>query len=75
MEHFYQKKKTEKKMEEKKSLKILHFNDVYDISEDEKNHVCGGIARFASAMQAHKKKDPNTVILFSGDLWSPSRRN
>jgi 5'-nucleotidase len=60
-------------MEAEKKLTILHFNDVYDISEG-KDHVCGGIARFAAAMQAQKTKEPNTVVLFSGDLWSPSRR-
>lgn len=55
-------------------LKILHFNDVYDICEKD-NHHCGGIARFAGAMNQHKEKDQDTVILFAGDLWSPSKRN
>lgn len=55
-------------------LKILHFNDVYNISHDPKNQICGGIARFATKMQEIKKENPETVILFSGDLWSPSRR-
>lgn len=41
-------------MEADKQLTILHFNDVYDISEDD-NHLCGGVARFAAALQNHKK--------------------
>ena len=53
-------------------LKILHFNDVYDICEKDSHH-CGGIARFAGAMKQHKEKDPDAVILFAGDLWSPSK--
>lgn len=57
-----------------KELKILHFNDVYNISDDAKNEVCGGIARFAAKMQEIKEENPETVVLFSGDLWSPSRR-
>jgi len=55
-------------------LKIIHFNDVYDICEKNSHH-CGGVARFAGAMFQHKEKDPDVVILFSGDLWSPSKRN
>ena len=60
-------------MEAEKKLTIIHFNDVYDISEDD-NEICGGVARFAAAMKNQKEVDPNAVILFSGDLWSPSRR-
>lgn len=62
------------KSEDKKRLKILHFNDVYNISHDPNNEVCGGISRFAAKLKEIKKKNPDTVILFSGDLWSPSRR-
>ena len=60
---------------ENKTLKIIHFNDVYNITENEKSEVCGGVARFAAKMDQIKKEHPETVILFSGDLWSPSKGN
>lgn len=61
-------------MQEQKTLKILHFNDVYDITEDQSNRICGGAARFVRKFLDIKKENPETLVLFSGDLWSPSRR-
>jgi len=58
----------------KTPLKIVHFNDVYDVTEDSKSYICGGVARFASKIKQIKDKDPSSIVLFSGDLWSPSRR-
>lgn len=49
------------------SLTIIHFNDVYDI-EPENNK--GGVARFYTALQ--KYSDSKPLILFSGDVFSPS---
>lgn len=56
-----------------KQLTIAHFNDVYDISEKKDTHHCGGVARFITKIKQIKEKDPNAIVLFSGDLWSPSR--
>ena len=50
-------------------LNIIHFNDVYDI-EPENNK--GGVARFFTALQKYSTKNP--LILFSGDVFSPSHR-
>ncbi len=51
-------------------LKIIHFNDVYNI-EESKNEPCGGAARFAYALDYITNNDPH-LILFSGDALSPS---
>lgn len=38
--------------EQEKQLKIIHFNDVYEISEkDQKSEVAGGISRFVTALK------------------------
>lgn len=52
-------------------LNIVHFNDVYEVRESDK-HVCGGAPRFVSLV--HSFKDKNPLVLFSGDLWNPSKR-
>lgn len=55
-------------------LKILHFNDVYEIEErkpnGDPNQVLAGAARFVTAMEQHglSKK----LVLFSGDMFGPS---
>jgi len=51
-------------------ITFLHFNDVYEIRES-KVKVCGGVSRFDSLVKSFK--DQNPVLLFSGDLWSPSK--
>ena len=56
---------------EGKEFTILHFNDVYEIRESAKNHVCGGVARFDTLLKSYA--DENPIILFSGDLWNPSK--
>lgn len=56
---------------EKKPIHILHFNDVYEIRENPKSQVCGGADRFATVLKDYKEQEP--LILFSGDLWSPSK--
>mmetsp|Transcript_5095 Transcript_5095/g.7038 ORF Transcript_5095/g.7038 Transcript_5095/m.7038 type:complete len:645 (+) Transcript_5095:216-2150(+) len=52
-------------------LTIVHFNDVYNIESREKEPV-GGLARFVSAVNTVKEKNPGTIVLFSGDAFSPS---
>lgn len=49
-------------------LKILHFNDVYDI-EARADHTAGA-ARFVTAMEQHGLQ--LKLVLFSGDLFGAS---
>jgi len=51
-------------------LKIIHFNDVYNIEETSSEPV-SGYARFNSALRAYDHVNP--LILFSGDIFSPSK--
>ena len=51
------------------SLTILHFNDVYEVREREKEPV-GGVARFKTKINLVPVQDP--LVLFSGDALSPS---
>ncbi|KAL3310570.1 hypothetical protein Ciccas_010862 [Cichlidogyrus casuarinus] len=54
-------------------FEILHFNDVYNVEEDESKEICGGAARFTTALKQAKAKSPeNTLTVFSGDALSPS---
>ena len=53
-----------------KEIIILHFNDVYNLKEREKEPV-GGAARFITAAEQYKDKNP--LVLFSGDIFSPSK--
>lgn len=54
-----------------KHLKIVHFNDVYNIESCE-NEPKAGAARFINAVEEVLKTDESTIILFSGDAISPS---
>lgn len=51
-------------------LTILHFNDVYDIQKNKKGY--GGIVNFEAYIRSFKSKYPKTMVLFSGDAFSPS---
>ncbi|KAL5466915.1 hypothetical protein EMCRGX_G031077, partial [Ephydatia muelleri] len=51
------------------SLSIIHFNDVYELREREKEPV-GGVSRFKSKIDSLRLQDP--LVLFSGDALSPS---
>ena len=51
-------------------MTILHFNDVYNLGEKDKEPVGGG-ARFLTAMKSFNHLDP--MVLFSGDVFSPSQ--
>lgn len=52
-------------------IRILHFNDVYNLLGDDSHVVCGGISRFVTKINSFAEPK---LHLFSGDLWSPSRR-
>jgi 5'-nucleotidase len=55
-------------------LRILHFNDVYDIQPDTREPV-GGFARFRTVLERYNEKvggDSTTLTLFSGDAFNPS---
>ena len=55
-----------------KKLNIIHFNDVYNIEENEKEPKAGA-ARFVTLLEHLKQSSQNpTLILFSGDAISPS---
>jgi 5'-nucleotidase len=67
------KKEEDKKDEGKESdrhFKIIHFNDVYNLQEGD-SEPCGGAARFLTAL--NKYRDDSTLVLFSGDIFSPSQ--
>lgn len=53
-----------------KSLRIIHFNDVYNI-ECSKQEPVGGAARFATVLEELNEKK-NCLIVFAGDAFSPS---
>lgn len=54
----------------KKTLTILHYNDVYNIDQQVKSEPVGGAARFCTAI--HSFKNLNPLVLFSGDAFNPS---
>jgi len=53
-------------------LRIIHFNDVYNI-ESSSIEPKAGAARFLTAVNLVKKEMP-CLVLFSGDAFSPSAR-
>lgn len=53
-----------------KPLTILHYNDVYNVDATSQVEPIGGAARFCTAMKTFK--DENPLVLFSGDIFSPS---
>jgi hypothetical protein len=59
-------------MEKRRLLfRLIHFNDSYNMTESPEE-VCGGMARFVPKMLSFPEPK---LHLFSGDLWSPSRRS
>ena len=57
-------------------LRILHFNDVYNVAGAAKEPV-GGIARFQSRVNHYRNGEdfqgqPKLLTLFSGDGYNPS---
>lgn len=65
-------KNFEKPSGDYKTLRIIHFNDVYNI-ENGKQEPVGGAARFKTVIDELNKKK-NHFVLFSGDAFSPSTR-
>lgn len=55
-----------------KPLCILHYNDVYNVDATTEVEPIGGAARFCTAVKTFREEDP--LILFSGDIFSPSMR-
>ena len=51
-------------------LRIIHFNDVYNIEEKDTEPV-GSYSRFYTAIHSFDSYKP--LILFSGDIFSPSK--
>jgi hypothetical protein len=56
-----------------KRLRILHFNDVYNI-EESKDEPKAGASRFSTALKMFQREEP-CLVLFSGDAFSPSSCN
>ena len=54
-----------------KELALLHFNDVYEVTESSRDPV-GGAARFQTKIKQLKEQHNNAPIIFSGDAFSPS---
>ncbi|KAJ2723223.1 hypothetical protein GGI07_002792 [Coemansia sp. Benny D115] len=56
-----------------RSLRILHFNDVYHVSAGEREPV-GGAARFGTLLHSLQESAgrPPALTLFSGDAYFPS---
>ena len=53
------------------SLKIIHFNDGHDMLE-KKDEPIGGASRFHTALSSYYNEQ-DTLVLFSGDVFSPSK--
>ena len=60
-------------------LRILHFNDVYNVDPTPKGNVCGGAARFVTLVKSYQQGgsqyDPSCgspLVFFSGDAFNPS---
>ncbi|MCB1142754.1 MAG: bifunctional metallophosphatase/5'-nucleotidase [Leptospiraceae bacterium] len=52
-------------------ITLLHLNDLYEITPVEGGRK-GGLARVATARKKILKKNPNTLTVLGGDLFSPS---
>ena len=70
----YKNRATVAELGKPRTLRIIHFNDVYNV-EGTKEEPIGGAARFAQALDSLAEINPDHLILFSGDAFSPSTRN
>jgi len=52
-------------------LTILHFNDDYQLSAMDGGKA-GGLDRLAALVKQYRQHDRFTLLLFAGDLLSPS---
>ncbi len=57
----------------RKNLRIIHFNDVYNIEPSDEEPL-GGAARFKTVLDYLQAEGP-TLLVFSGDAFSPSKSN
>ncbi|CAL1300324.1 unnamed protein product [Larinioides sclopetarius] len=53
----------------RKIITLLHFNDVYNVEEQQQEPVAGA-TRFCTALKSFNHLDP--LVLFSGDILAPS---
>lgn len=53
------------------ALTILHFNDDYQLTAVD-NGAAGGLDRLAALVKQYRASEPCTLLLFAGDLISPS---
>ncbi len=53
------------------TLTILHFNDDYQLAAVDQGKA-GGLDRLAAAANQVRRDDPDALLLFAGDLISPS---
>lgn len=52
-------------------IQILHFNDTYTLEPVDQGKL-GGMARMATLVQRLRGDDPEAMLLFAGDVISPS---
>lgn len=58
--------------EQRHALRIIHYNNVYNIDEGDCEPI-GGAARFVTAINQIKSQSPvDILVLFSGDAFSPA---
>ncbi len=56
---------------DRKNLRIIHFNDVYNI-EGSDQEPFGGASRFKTVLDSLQEEGP-ALLVFSGDAFSPSK--
>lgn len=54
-----------------KTIRIIHFNDVYNIEPAAREPV-GGAARFVAEVKRRTQGDAPPLVVFSGDVYNPS---
>ena len=58
--------------EARKNLRIIHFNDVYNIEASEQEPL-GGSARFKTVLNSLQAEGKPALLVFSGYAFSPSK--
>src|SRR4051812_44634510 len=53
-------------------LNILHFCDAYNIEGYDTEEPAGGAARFATVLSELRRRSPDSLVVFSGDVVAPS---
>lgn len=57
--------------EDESQLVVIHFNDVYDIEPNLNDQY--GFVNFYDTYLSLKKQYPNSIVVFSGDAFAPSK--